>query len=289
MFVGELVEQGLSARFQPVSAFLGSTPPDADVLLVVSQYLSPNARIPLRHRGRYAAVFVVTSLDAHDERCAHLASEGVLFLTHAPPDESGLLLRVIGPALATRMVLHLAASIAASHGRAPPAWTSRVQEIAPAMERARSRVAAIDPEWVLGPSAIVTTGSDGDRAVGLRTKLLEAFSASDPPVWDLCGLVHGPLQSFFDSRRLLFVLEPAGDPMAGLLRRRLEQIVVHERHRIHVIEAQLPAPLSFFEYAAAFDAIVVQTLRARPRDLGNWPAKGRDGAIYEIDGNELRD
>jgi hypothetical protein len=286
LLVAQLLDAGLCARFQPVTAFLdGATSPAADVLVVVSQQLSPNARIPLERRGRYRAVVLITASDpVRDARCAALKANGVTVLRHPPEEENGLFLRVIGPTLATRMVLHLAASVAAARG-APVAWASRLDAIGAAMARARSRVEPVPSEWLFGPTAITTAGDDGSLAVGLRTKLLEALGAPEASLWDLCGLVHGPLQSFFDTRRLVFVLEAKGDRRATMLRKRLAQILDPARHRIHVVEADLPSPLSYFEYAAAFDAIVLHALRERPRDLGDWPSKGQDGPIYELDGS----
>lgn len=283
LLVGLLLEQGLSARFQPVTAFLGPDAPAGDVLVVVSQRLSPNARVPLARRGSYRAVVLLTTLDpASDERCAEIARGGGTIIRHGPPDEDGLLLRVLGPALATQAALRLASAIASARG-ALPSWAARLDEVGAAAELARARAAPLAPERMFGPTAIVTAGDDGALATGLSTKLLEALGVS-PPIWDLCGLVHGPLQSFFEAERLLFVLEPQGDRTAGLLRRRLERIVDPARHRIHVLDAVLPHPLAYFEYASALDALILAALKARPRDLANWPGKGRDGPLYELDG-----
>ncbi|MBX3259680.1 MAG: hypothetical protein KF782_08300 [Labilithrix sp.] len=284
LLVGQLVELGLSARFLPVTSFLGADAPTADVLVVVSQRLSPNARIPLRHRARYRATVLVTSLDPReDTRARALAAEGATILQHGPPEEEGLILRVLGPALASRTVLHLAATVAALRG-APPSWTSRTGELGAAIARARDAAVPVDPAWVFGPSAILGAGDAGELAPGLRTKLLEALGVAEPPIWDLCGLVHGPLQSFFDGPRLLFVLEASDAPGGEALRRRLTEVLDPARHRVHVVGATLPSPLCFFEWAAAFDAIVLDALRARPRDLADWPGKGRDGPLYGIDG-----
>ncbi|MBX3252408.1 MAG: hypothetical protein KF901_34860, partial [Myxococcales bacterium] len=262
LLVGQLLDLGLSARFLPVTSFLGAEAPAGDVLVVVSQRLSPNARIPLRHRGRYRATVLVTSLDPlEDARCATLEREGATILQHGPPDEDGLMLRVLGPALASRMVLHLAATVGALRG-APMSWAARTRELGAAIERARERAVAVDPAWVFGASAIVGAGTATELASGLRTKLLEALGVEEPPIWDLCGLVHGPLQAFFEGRRLLFVLESTDAPGGGALRRRLSEVLDPARHRVHVVEATLPSPLCLFEWAAAFDAIVLDALRA---------------------------
>ncbi|MCW5833107.1 MAG: hypothetical protein KIS78_11965 [Labilithrix sp.] len=279
LLVGQLVELGLSARFLPVTSFLGA---DADrrrprrrlpaPVTEREDPAPPPRALPARDGARL-------SLDPReDTRARALAAEGATILQHGPPE--GLILRVLGPALASRTVLHLAATVAALRG-APPSWTSRTGELGAAIlaDAAVSRSA-----WVFGPSAILGAGDAGELAPGLRTKLLEALGVAEPPIWDLCGLVHGPLQSFFDGPRLLFVLRGERRP-----RRRGAPPAPHRGPRSRAAprpRRRRDAPLAalLLQWAAAFDAIVLDALRARPRDLADWPGKGRDGPLYSIDG-----
>lgn len=287
LFAAELAElEGIAVRFVPVSAFHGSHAPAGDALVVVTQGFSPNAQLPLAHRARYRATIVATSLDPDaDARCQGLLGAGVSFLRYGPLEEGDGLLRIVGPTLATRLLLWLADEIRAFHGEPPPPWTAELPRIATAM-RSASLVGGIDPAWLAAPASIVTAGADGERAFGLATKLVESLVSPEVAISDLCGIVHGPLQSFYDRRRLLLVLESTAEARA--LRERLEQVVVPERHHVRVFSATLPGPLAYFEYAAAFDAVIVSALRARPRDLTRWPGQGRDGAIYDVGAEILR-
>jgi hypothetical protein len=289
LLVSQLLSQGLSARFHPVTSFLSKEPPTGDVLVVFSQRLSPNGRIPLgaEHRRRFRHVLLVTSLDPEtDARAAELRGAGVRLLRHGPVDEDGLFLRVLGPALAARMSLYIACETARLRGAPEPAWAARLPELPNAVEQAWTRAGTLDPSWLFGPTAIVASGDDMDLAPALRTKLLEALGAGEPVIWDHCGLVHGPLQSFLESPRLLLVLESHAEPHGAFLRERLCRVLHPDLHRVHVLEATLPHPLGLFEHAAAMDTLVVEALRARPRDLGNWPGKGQDAPIYALDGTE---
>ena len=283
LLVGQLLRLGMAARFVPVSAFLAPDAPAGDVLVVFSQRLSPNARIPLRDRARrsFRKTVVVTSIGAEDEPIlAQIAEEGGLVLRHGPTEEDGLVLRVVGPALATLAALRLALGLADAR-RTPLSWGNRLAEVSAAAGHAGTLVTTRGARADIGPSAIVLAGDDGELTTGLRMKLLEGLGISDVVVCDPCALVHGPLQAFFESHRTVFFLEETG---VADLRERLEHVLVPDRHRLVRIAATLPRPLATFEWAAAFDALVVAALHARPRDLARWPGKGRDGAIYALDG-----
>ncbi len=290
LLVSQLLAQGLSARFHTVTSFLSKDPPAGDVLVVFSQRLSPNGRIPLgaEHRGRFRHVLLVTSLNpAEDARAGKLVAAGVTLLRHGPSDEDGLFLRVLGPALAARMSLYIACETARLRGAPQPSWAAHLGDLPRAVEQAWTRAGSLDASWLFGPTAIVASGDDVDLAPLLRTKLLEALGASEPVIWDHCGLVHGPLQSFLESPRLLLVLESHAEPHRAFLRERLCRVLDPELHHVHVLEATLPHPLGLFEHAAAVDTLVVAALRARPRDLANWPGKGKDEPIYALDGTQL--
>ena len=281
LLVAELASAGIPAIFHPVTSFLGETSPEGAVLVVVSQRLSPNARLPLRHRGRYRTTLLVSTLDpASDKRAQALAADGVCVVVHGPPAEDGLLLRVQGPTVANLMVLRVALAVRRARGLAPPVWGS-------ALDRFEPRPAEHEPiasEAFFDPIAFVGCGEDVSLAHGLRHKLLEGLGNGEPHVWDGCGIVHGPLQSFYERRQLLLALVRAGDePSLGVLTR-LSKVLAPARHRMLVLRTTLPGPLAFFELDLALDALLVAALEARPRDLGEWPGKGVDAPIYELGG-----
>lgn len=279
LLVAELASAGVPAVFHPVTSFLEETAPEGAVLVVVSQRLSPNARLPLRHRGRYEATILVTTLDpATDEQARALASEGVCVVVHGPAAEDGLLLRVQGPAVANLTILRVALAVRAARGLPLPRWAS-------ALDRFELRAAEHEPiasEAFFDPIAFVACGEDVSLAHGLRHKLLEGLVNGEPHVWDGCGIVHGPLQSFYERRQLLLALVREGDgPSLGVMTR-LAKVLDPARHRMLVLRTRLPGPLALFELDLALDALLVAALEARPRDLGNWPGKGVDAPIYEL-------
>jgi hypothetical protein len=271
-FVAALEEQGIAARFRPLSTFALRDVDDAAVVLF-SQGLSPNARIALS--GSRPTV-IVTAVDPADEGAAAAAAalrlamgRGAIVWSHGPRDENRLLLRVEGPARATLAGLRLAAAIAPCSLPADLAVAAR--------RAARIGAAPLAPH----PVALVTAGDAGPYAHGLRWKLLEGLGVADPPVWDVLQVAHGPLQQFYEAPITLLCLEGEGQtPLFD----RLARTLVPGRHAMRRLFARLPHPWSWFEHDAQLNALVIATLARRPRDLIDWPGKGRDGSLYDLAG-----
>jgi len=261
---------GRLADFAPISSFAESAPP-GDACVVVSQGLSPNASIPLARAGDYARTMLVTA-----SRAEH---GGVVAVRHGPSHEDGLLLRVVGPAAATATVVRLAKAIAhETNGNG----ASHPIDLDGALGSSRARAIAalrdVDPAALFDLVGIVASGADTALCDGLRHKLLEGLGRGHPPVWDVCGLVHGPLQSFYERDAVLLVVER--DP-APHLHERLARVLL-PRHRIVRLRSRLPGALAVLDFDLQLDHLLVEALRARPRDLAEWPGKGRDGALYEL-------
>ncbi|CAN5212320.1 hypothetical protein BH09MYX1_BH09MYX1_53860 [soil metagenome] len=282
-----LAEVGLAAVFAPVSAFLAQSSPPGDVLVIVSQQLSPNARIPLRYRAAYAAVVLVTALDpSRDPRAAELARSGVHVLVHPPEAEDELLLRVLGPAAAAVCVTKAALGAAATLGIVP-SWANALELVPGAVTAALARGEAGAPDLFDHWTALVCGGGCTEVLQLVRGKLVEGLGLVDPPVWDACGVVHGPFQAFFERPLTLLYFNRKDDEAGVTLRGRLERSIVPGRHRIWFHEGTLPGPLILFEHDAAVLGLVLATLEARPRNLIRWPGQGADGAIYAVSDSEL--
>ncbi len=266
----------VAARFVPLVAFYAGSLPDADLLVVFSQGLSPNASLALESRCARAR-WVVTSVGydgAAHPRAAYLASlerDGVEAIRVPPGVEDGMLARIVGPEVASLLALRIAALLGAPSTFALPfaeaasAWPSDAPGV-------------VLPERDV---AIVTDAASSEWAFGLRWKLLETLLVPDPPVWDLLSVAHGPLQSFFSREVTLVVLET---PASADLVERLAACVAPTRHRIVRVPTRRRDALGYFEHAAALDTMVLATLDARPRVLWDWPARGLDGALYGLEG-----
>lgn len=183
-----------------------------------------------------------------------------------------MLVRLVGPTVATLAALRLAAHLAGDE-------RTRAQ-----LEGAASayRVDLDESRVLEGPLALVTAGVASEVAQAQRWKLLEGLSVEDPPVWDVLQIAHGPLQSFH--ARPLTLIALATPPALPLLDR-LESTLVPGRHRLLRSVATHEGPLSALEHAAYVDALLLSTLRADPRDLYDWPARGMDLPLYGLGGD----
>src|ERR1019366_6708477 len=122
------------AQFIPLSAFASGDVPSADVCILFSQSLSPNARLAIARRSRFAQMIVVSSLTG--SRAEALERLGVRPVRHGPADENGLLLRVVGPAAAMVIAARLAAGIAKDRTGATPAWAGSLGRLPELVARA---------------------------------------------------------------------------------------------------------------------------------------------------------
>jgi hypothetical protein len=259
---------GRVADFAPVSSFADGAPP-ADACVVVSQGLSPNARLPLARIGSYARTVLVTTVDADD-----LRARGVIVVQHGPAAEGDLLLRVVGPAAANATVLRIAAAVGAGDDGGDVG-----EALATAGARAKRALGDADAAALFDLAGLVAAGADAELAEGLRHKLLEGLGISEPPVWDVCSIVHGPLQSFYERDATLVLLERDGRRTD--LTDRLTRVLL-PRHRVVRLRSALPGALALLDWDLQLDHLVLAALRARPRDLVDWPGKGRDAPLYDL-------
>jgi hypothetical protein len=276
-------------------------------LVLFSQGLAPNARLPLPWLGAgicgpdgarvFARGLLVTSIvpasDAGDAGVAGIARRlvdaGQLVWTLPPAREDRLLLRVLGPAVAVLAAIRLADAI-----------TSAANEHEGAVDAAELR-ARVERGLAGGvdlfgdarrPIAIVAEPPLCELAMPLRWKLLEGLRVPDPPLWDPLQVAHGPLQALYPERATILALRSAAtDSTTGKvmddLFARLRSVLHPERQRWIELRAA-PGPLALLELDARLDAALLATLARHPLSLDDWPTRGHDGAVYDVDPQLLR-
>jgi hypothetical protein len=222
----------------------------------------------------------VTSGTVPERRVAELVEAGVQLVTHGPKREDGMLVRVLGPSAAALQSVRWAAGFGNKEALHETLAGLPIAVTA-SLDRADEIAATVNPETLLGPVGFVTIGGYGDACRGLSWKWMEGLWTLEPPLWDILQVAHGPLQTFWERDMTLIALvedSSSVDPLIARLRR-----VLHpNRHRLLCLKATTPGALALFEHGAALDRLMIGALESRPRDLGNWPAKGADEPLYGL-------
>ena len=284
---------GLTARYAPLSS-LAAPPASAgqDVLIVFSQGLTPNVRPVLGTAPLWQHVVTVTAVresgdDVKSQVLRDLRAAGGSVRTMPGEDEYGTLVRVVGPMLGYLEAIRLAAAIARATASAPPPIVDvdelceRVRGAGDALDRALDRAALRSLDGLQQGLALLALGDYGTLATNLQYKILEGMLLPLPPVWDLLEFAHGPLQQGFSGPLTLLALSHAGDGVERGLLDRVAATLEPSRHRIIELPAALPGPLAIFEHEAMLDRLMLRWIAERQLDQTNWPARGRDQALYD--------
>lgn len=277
---------GRRAMFAPLSSFaLGGTAALGDVVVVFSQGLSPNARLALRRAPEHRAALLFTSVIAEraspEERAcldAFTASRGRVVVL-PPDDESGTLVRLVGPAVA----MFAAARFAAAEGvpGLDPAALARVPDLAAsAPDRAEAAAASLPPLALHRRLAFVTAGPRLEGAHGILCNWLEGVGEPEPALWDVLQVAHGPFLQFFDEEMTLVTLEHEGSPVETELFDRLAAMLVSPRHALLRLVTPLPPPLGALDHDLLATALLVHALHERSKDIGG--ALGADAPLYGL-------
>ncbi len=277
----------LNARFVPLSAFAVRAP-RAEVLVVVSQGLSPNARLAMGCVERFESASVLTSAPHGNapspDQAAALAAwrRGGGEVWSLPPNaEEGMLLRVQGPMMMMVAAVHWSHKMGADFGEG-------LQRIGECLERAherapRGRAAALRAQHVI----LLGCGCHDEVVHGLGWKLMEGLWRPAPQVFDVLQLVHGPLQAFWGEEATVVALTHRRVPKHHAIWRRMQD-VLRPHHEVAWLESEASMPLALLEHEMMLNALICEALKDEPRDLSAWPGKGHDGPLYDLcDPSEL--
>ena len=295
-------ELGLPAQFVSTGS-LAAEPPGShasDVLIVFSQGLSPNARFALFTVGDWVERILVTGIgqggtwmrgDESSEREAFLAevqAAGVRVIPMSVPEESGMLVRVMGPMAGYQVALKLKEVIAEQAGFGTPARVPGVDRvcrgIAAAEELLEEQLGDGPPlAEILGSGLVLlASGGYGSAVQNLGTKILEGMGLVLPPFWDLLEFAHGGFQQFFLGPGTAIALTRTGALRETEWMSRVQEMLDPTLHRWLELPARLEWPYSVFEHEAYFNGLLVRWLKESGRDPREWPARGLDGPLYDL-------
>jgi hypothetical protein len=112
-------------------------------------------------------------------------------------------------------------------------------------------------------------------------KWREALWEVPPQAFDALAFAHGPLQALDRSPGTILWFG-SNAPAQEDLRERLSQCLEEPRHRLVSIEVRQSGTLGLFEVDAVLTQVVLRLMRQRNLNPNDWPARGRDRALYEL-------
>jgi creatinine amidohydrolase len=296
-FLAQVLSDRLAgrARYVTPSALLEPAPPyaAAQTLVVVSQGLSPNARLLLEGRSVWRHVVLLTAASEDTARrtgdvskaafLAALRDTGVEIRRFPMgEDEYTTLVRVVGPMAGYWCALRFADALT---GEDPIDVEPVCDALAAAPARLAAALPAFDPAWLEAQLALLVTGTYGELVQNLRHKVLEGMLLPEPPVWDVLQMAHGPFQQAHDRHATFLALTRADAAHEDALLARLEAMLDPARHRLLRLPATLPGPLAVFEHEALLNELLLRYVAARTIDQTRWPGRGRDAPLYALGGS----
>lgn len=271
---------GVRAQFRPISTYLGPpVVPRRTSLVVFSQGLSPNARLPFRYTEAYDEVHLFTSLEEgtrdESDRIFQLC-KGVY--RHLPKSEGGTLLRVVGPLCSALLALRWSARLLEGREGALPDWARRLEDV----PRFYAQASLDAPRLGTDPAACLARGRFVSLASALMWKWQEALYTRLPPVFDVLSFTHGPLQSFVGKEAMFLAFGPLDPNVLSALQASMDQ----GWHHLLSLSAHLSDLLAIFEYDARVTAMALGEMKRRGISPGDWPGKAAEVPLYEL-GREL--
>ncbi len=295
-----LDELGVRAKYVPLSAAAAtfSEGRTRDALVLFSQGLSPNARLALAVPRRWRHRIVVTAArdaDPEKRRCLDELRAAGDSIVHFPGEnEYATLVRITGPMAGYLAAQRIAEAIASATGRRGPGPLD-VEKIVRAVEAAPTALAkSLEAAGVHSLAfldrglAFLAFGAYGELVSNLRYKVLEGLYLPVPPVWDLLHFAHGPFQQAFPNPVTLLALTRTGEPAEHSLVSRVAEMLAADRHRLVVLDSAIPGAGAIFEHEAMANELLVRAVRERGIDQRNWPGKGKDQPVYDVEPSVLR-
>lgn len=276
-----------AAEFRPLSSFLSdsdssSAENSGRQLVLISQGLSPNARLALSRRQNFASCAVLTSVtEASAARAPELEklrlellNERVTLFNFPLENEYQLLLRVVGPFLG---YLAVEAAAGASHNAGVDfgALATRAELTAKRVfTELWENVAAPQPFQLLASYPLCEVGEN------LAFKVMEGLFLSAPPIWDVLHFAHGPLQQLAAvPQPVIYCKQAAEDPrLVSSVRQALKDLKL----KLIEIDCAVSGPGAMLELEQIFNYLVLQGMQRFSINQRDWPGKGLDSSLYEI-------
>ena len=269
------------AEFRPLSAFLSPAQASDKTkhLIVFSQGLSPNARIAIEQRDKFAGLVVCTAVTASgkNELCDKLRQRQITIIEYPLESEYEILLRVVGPFMGYLAALRLFESLTGAPSRALLPLFSGLETM---LEKGRTLFAELKGANGLNPFQLVTSYPLSEFGENLAFKVLEGTFIAAPAVWDLLHFAHGPFQMLNRLPQPIVYCGQQNDPTAPV--EALREMASSAKLKLIEMHSTYSAIEAILEYEMIFNGLVMEAVKSFSLDQRNWPGKGLDTPIYRL-------
>lgn len=275
ILAAQVARLGHSARYVPLTEFL-THPPKAATLIIFSQSLSPNIRLASRAQAAHLILFTAVSPTRAAQYFDHKTE-----LIHVPSTEQHTsMIRLQSPVVSLYIALEW---LTKAFDNIP--WSSDLQEVPEATRVAfqqGKQLSYLAPLLSKTPVVFVCHGVLPEELHLLAWKWAEMWFEGPPLIVEALELAHGPLQAKYTTSTLFIGLKNSHDTLD--VWDRVKKALHPTLHQLCLISAQLPFPLSLFEYDASLNALLIEALKTAPSKVSYWPTEGLDTPLYEFEG-----
>jgi hypothetical protein len=265
------------------------------VLILVSQGLSPNAQMVLKYGQEYFShVILFTSMNKEQLMTKYqwIHIEKIEIIQFPLYDEYVTLIRIIGPICAFLATILFIQNLTNKQ----LIEVDYLREICITKSSSHSllRQVMIDDyqqQFSHGPFYLIVSSPLNNVCQNLCYKFIEGVYWTSPIICDYLQFAHGPFQQIrsitIRSSAILCIVDKS-NPFDIELERRLRQMVnEHDLINIYTLDLSSSSSsiiYSIFELEMKFNRIILEIMCANGCDQIHWPGKGQDQPLYSFQG-----
>jgi hypothetical protein len=280
------------AEFKWLSAFSENTIKNTQnkTLVIFSQGLSPNSHLAsaCSHQFYHTILFTSTTIKSLNQAgkvesikiLQQLLDRGSEVVYFPIEDEYTVLIRLIGP-----LTGYLAGLQFINHfspGCLPPCEATQLLN---SLENAKLQVKDAPIQAILSEGRkgvhLLSNSPFSEFGQNLAYKFLEGLYWPMPALWDYLQFSHGPFQQLQLNQGLIIILHGDTCTEEDYLERTLKMLG-SKSSQVWIIRSDLPICYRILQYEMVLNHLLMLALDELNIDQINWPGKGLDYPLYEI-------
>ncbi|MBX2810150.1 MAG: hypothetical protein KTR25_00005 [Myxococcales bacterium] len=263
----QLTRLGYTARFAGLSEIWLNSP-RAEAIICFSQSFAGNARLVQSASASKRVIFT----SAPPQKLSWFDH-----VVHIPQDEHhNCQVHLQSPVTSLYAALRW---LALSQASVP--WSTELNSV-PNAARAAFQPLSVPPDILSTPIVFLSAWYDPSELHQLAWKWAETIFHGPPLITNALEFAHGPLQVIYNQRATIISLS---HPNEKDIWTRVKSVLDPQRHHYVEVNANLPPPLSFWEFDATLNATLLELLKQTPECLNHHPTLGLDAPLYTFDGD----